>query len=255
MSTTPLDPARHARRQLAALAAAIALLLFAVTLVALRWQRPHTATGGKDAGRAPTAVASPTPSGLPAQAVTWRDVAGVELPFSTVHGPRVTDHGQAAGYTHTVPGAALAAVQVLMRTSATAGPDLYRPVLNHQVIGPAVTAMAKGLDQQYQRLRDQNAAPIIDGHPIPGNNATVAGYLTTGYHDPTGYHDATGMAVVDVLLSAPTLGAGQLLDFVVTLRWSDGDWRVLAPPDGDWGTVAYRLDAAPPGMRDYHELT
>lgn len=237
MPTTPLDPARHARRQLAALAAAIAFLLFAVTLVALRWQRTHP-TDAPDAGHAPSAPGSPAPS---APAVTWHDVAGVDLPFSTVHGPRVTEHGQAAGYTHTEQGAALAAVQVLMRTSATAGPDVYRPVLTGQVIGPTATTLAHSLDERYQHLRAQHAGPIVDGRPIPGNNATIAGYLATGHDDPT------DLAVVDVLLTAPTLDAGQLIDFIVTLRWTDGDWRVIAPPDGDWGNLTYRLDAPPPG--------
>jgi hypothetical protein len=241
MTTTPLDPARRARRRLAALAAAVALLLFAVTLVAVRWQRTHTA----DAGPAPSA-STPRP---PSNAVTWRDLAGVSLPFSPVHGPRVTDHGRAAGYSHTDQGAALAAVQVLMRTSASAGPGIYRPILDTQVIGSNREILARGLDAQYQQLRRQATVPVHDGGPLPGNDAAVAGYIATD-------GDSTdGLAVIDILVSSPSLAAGQLVDFVVTLQWSGDDWRVLAPPSGDWGAVAHLAGNPPPGMRDYRKLT
>lgn len=121
---------RRAQRQLAVLAAAVVLLVAAVGLVAVRvlgHARPEA--------RHPTPAPRPVAAAPGRPAVIWREVAGVRLPFSAAHGPRVTDHGRAAGYSRTRQGAALAAVQVLARTSATAGPEVYRPVLAGQVVG------------------------------------------------------------------------------------------------------------------------
>lgn len=149
----------------------------------------------------------------------------------------------------------MAAVQILARTSATAGPDVYRPVLAGQVVGANAVTMASQLDEQYERLRHQPGRTVVDGRPIPGNNATVAGYLLTGYDEaPTGYDEAAGTALVEVLLTAPDLTAGQVVDFRVSLRWVGGDWRALAPPTGDWGAVARLLNGPPPGTLDYRTL-
>ena len=252
---TPLDPARRARRQLVALAATLVLLVAAIALLAAR-----LLTGGTpDAVQPPSPSASPhrsTSQNPPAspkssagtRTVVWREVAGVELPFSRTHGPRVTDHGRAAGYSRTREGAALAAVQVLARTSASAGPDVYRPVLAGQLTGANEAVLAEVLDEQYERLRRQAGTAVRGGEPIPGNNATVAGYLLRSY-DETAW-----TALVEVLLTAPDLGPRQVVDFSLAMRWEDGDWRVLAPPNGDWAALARLLDEPPSGAQDYRQV-
>jgi hypothetical protein len=163
------------------------------------------------------------------------DVAGVRVPVSPTHGPRFLDAGRAAGYTHDAAGAALAAVQVLTRTSPTVAPEVYQPILAEQLTGPNVEALER-------RLRTA-------GRPgVASNDATVPGYLITDFRpgSPT--------AVVDVLLTATSLPAGQAVDLTVSLQWSDDDWRVLAPPDGGWGAVASILTALPPGRLDYAQV-
>jgi hypothetical protein len=259
MSRTATDPARRrAQRQLAILAAAVVLVLAVTALVAVRLLGsggPEVGRGGLEAGpeagqgaglpgRAATPAASPGRAPL-----TWREVAGVRLPFSAVHGPRVTDHGRAAGYSHTRQGAALAAVQVLDRTSATAGPVVYRPVLAGQVAGANAVAMSQRLDERYQQLRHQPGLTVTDGEPIPGNNATVAGYLLDDYDEQA------GTALAEVLMAAPDLSGGQVVAFAVGLQWTDGDWRVLAPPNGEWGTLARQLPGAPAGTLDYGQVS
>jgi len=245
MPDTAADPARRrARRRLLTATAGAVLALVAGTLAAVRLLGSHGPEAGHLSPAARTRSASP---GRPA--LTWRDVAGVRLPFSPTHGPRVIDHGHAAGYSRTRQGAVLAAVQVLARTSATAGPDVYRPVLGEQVIGPNTVAMGEQLDDRYERLRRRPSnEPIRDDAPIPGNNATVSGYLIDSYDQ------ASGTASVEVLLGTPDVRPGQVVSFAVTLRWTDGDWRVVAPPTGDWGTVASLLDTAPTGTLDYGQV-
>ena len=245
MPDTADDPARRrARRRLLTASAGAVLVLAAATLVAVRLLGSHGPEAGHPSPAPPTRSASP---GRPA--LTWRDVAGVRLPFSPTHGPRITDHGHAAGYSRTRQGAALAAVQVLARTSATAGPDVYRPVLGEQVTGPNTVAMGEHLDDRYEQLRRRPGNEAVrDGAPIPGNNATVAGYLIDSYGP------AAGTASVEVLLGTPDVGPGQVVTFAVTLQWIDGDWRVVAPPTGDWGTVASLLDTTPPRTLDYGQV-
>jgi len=226
---------RRARRQLVGVAALLAAVLVVGVLAAVHLLGQPGARRSEP--RATTASAAP---------VVWRDVAGVRLPVSVVHGPLVTGQGQAAGYSRTRQGAALAAVQVLARTSASAGPDVYRPVLGSQVTGADREALWVRLDQQYRQLSQRYGVTVQDGAPLPGNDATVAGYRVEEYQGDR--------AVVDVVLTAPDLAAGQVVAFDVDLKWREGDWRVTAPKDGDWGAVARTLDRAPAGLLDYGQV-
>jgi len=236
MQISMTDPTqRRARRQLIGVVAVLVAVVAVGALVAVH------VLGQQEPGRS-----KPKTAPISKAAVVWRDVAGVRLPFSVVHGPLLTGQNQAAGYSRTRQGAALAAVQVLARTSATAGPDVYRPVLGNQVTGADRGALWARLDQQYRQLRQQYGVTVQDGAPLPGNDATVAGYRVEEYQGDR--------AVVDVVLTAPDLGAEQVVAFGVRLQWRDGDWRVAAPRDGDWGAVARTLDRAPAGLLDYGQV-
>jgi hypothetical protein len=174
--------------------------------------------------------------------VTWEPVAGVALPVSRTHGPRVTDDGRAAGFTESELGAALAAVHVLVRTGANVGPDIYEPTITQQVTGTNAAAMKVLTDQQYQQLRLSTGA--ADGDPLPGGNAEVLGYRIADFSKKA--------ATVEVAMTAPDL-ATQVLVFDVALQRSAEDWLVIAPPRGDWGAVATTLSAAPEGLLSYGE--
>jgi hypothetical protein len=202
----------------------------------------RSASSGQPDPTAPQAEADPDAD------ISWVDVAGVQVPVSKLHGPRVTDHGRAAGYSHSPQGAALAAVQVLLRASATAGPNVYVPILTSQVTGANVADLTLNLDAEYGRLRSQRG--VQDGQPIPGNDGTVLGYIITGY-DPL---ESTARIEV-ILTAAPLQAAGQLIVFTVSLTWANDDWRVFAPPRGDWSSVARTLGAPPSGMLDYRAMT
>ena len=237
------DDQRQARRALIIWAVTAAVL--SALLAVLLWR----AARDTDSSTVPTAVTrstvDPTPPGTVSPDVSLAEVAGVQLPVSRRHGPRVTSNGRAGWYAHTERGAALAAVQVLLRTSATAGPRVYRPVMTSQVTGVNTAAMSQLLDQQYEQLRSQRG--IAAGEAIPGNDAAVAGYLIPA-------HDAAAKtATVAIVLTSPSLPPGQLLRFDVSVVWASGDWRVVAPPRGDWGSVSTVLTARPPGLLDYRQ--
>ena len=240
---SPVD--RRAERRGARLRIAVAAISFlltvavAVTTVVLGQRSPRD----HDAGDAGTRQAGSTaPSNSPD--VTWVEVAGVALPVSRIHGPRITSRGRAAGYSRSELGAAFAAVHVLIRTSATSGPEVFEPVLAEQVTGRDVAAMKLLVAEQYEQLRVQYHVP--EDEPIPTGDATVLGFRVSTYDG-----DA-GRAWVDVILSSADLGsASRVVSFDVALRWAAGDWRVVAPRDGDWSARATLLGSPPAGMVPY----
>jgi hypothetical protein len=176
--------------------------------------------------------------------VSWVRVAGVALPVSRTHGPRVTRRGRAAGYSRSEAGAAFAAVQVLIRASPAAGPRVFEPVLASQMTGEHLGAMKSAVAEEYEQLSTQYG--VEDGDPIAGGDAQVLGYRVSTYDG-----DA-GRAWVDVVLTSPQLGSSaRVVEFSVELRWFGDDWRVVAPDDGDWSTAATLLGSPPAGMQAY----
>jgi hypothetical protein len=219
-----------------------AVLVLALVLVALalsaRAPRSGPVTGGQPASDAPTAST---------RDVRWEQVGGVALPVSATHGPRIETHGRASGYSRSEKGAALAAAQVLMRTSATSGSDVFLPVIASQVTGANVAAFQATTLQQYEALRAQTA--VASGAAIPGGDARILGYRIARYGDNA------GAATVEVVVASTSRGAAAgLVSFAVSLQWSYDDWRVLAPPDGDWGSVATQLGTPPAGLLTYDEI-
>jgi hypothetical protein len=187
-----------------------------------------------------TRVTTPPPD------VTWVPVAGVDVPVSRLHGPRNVTPETASGFSQSEEGAALAAVHILVRTSAAAGPNIYRPTLTRQVVGANVAAMKLLLDEQYQQLRPEH--PVVDGEPVTGD-AEVRGYRVARY----GPNQDT--AAIDIVLTSPNLRAsGQRLKFAVQLLWDHEDWRVVAPPQGDWATAMTTLGSDPEGMLAYERV-
>jgi hypothetical protein len=179
--------------------------------------------------------------------VRWEDVGGVSLPVSATHGPRVETGGRASGYSRSESGAALAAVQVLMRTSATSGSGVFLPVIATQVTGANVAAFKAATLEEYERLRAQTA--VASGAPIPGADARIAGYRIARYGE------TSGTATVEVVVGSPALSErAPFVSFAVPLQWSYGDWRVVAPARGDWGSVSTVLGSRPAGLLAYDQL-
>ncbi len=236
MTAAGTDGQRKAQLTLVLLGAVITVVVAAVAILiyALLREPPETTA-------APNPPAPSTQPAIPAD-LTWEPIAGVELPVSRTHGPRITGDGLAKGFSDSELGAALAAVHILVRTGSNVGPDIYEPTITQQVTGSNAAAMKVLTDQQYQQLRV--AAGVEDGGPLPGGNAEVLGYRIAAFTDDT--------ATVAVIMTAPDI-AGQVLTFDVTLQRAAEDWQVVAPPRGDWGAVATTLSATPEGMLRYDE--
>jgi hypothetical protein len=97
------------------------------------------------------------------------------------------------------------------------------------------------IEEESRRLRTST------GEPLSGDNAQIVGYLLVAY-------EPARTATVDVVVTSPGL-AGRYISFRVSLLWAQDDWQAVAPPSGDWGTVATELGAPPGGLVDYREMT
>lgn len=181
----------------------------------------HDAGGQPGAGQPAPSVPDISLSG-----VSWRSLQGYELPVSTQAGPRDISGGLASGYSDTPLGALLAAVNITARTSWQFGPSVFGPTVNSQVTGRFAAQMLSA---------DQNS--WSQGAPESVAGTTGTRQVAFSFDEYT----ATG-ASVDLVSGTP--GAGDYAVTQVDLLWLRGDWRVVAPPGGDWANSATQVASA-----------
>ena len=159
----------------------------------------------------------------------WVDFHGIQLPVSAQDGPRHARRGLVWGFTDTPRGALLAAVNIGVRTAALWGPAIYRPTIRHQVTGPDQDALLAADTGDYAALRA--ASPVRSGQPAGRGYAAEAGFRFVAYTPA----DAT----VDLVTEGPGAGgATALVATRVEVVWLHHDWRVVAPPGGNWASSA-----------------
>ena len=231
-----MSPGRRAPRRLLPAAAVLAV---AGAGLALLIARGGTASHGAAPGRRPAASASAPAGGsqLPRVSLAglrWSGYHGVELPSSPAAGPRDTSDGLASGFTDTPLGALLAALNIAVRANAQWGPGIYGPTIRDQVTGPDAAALLSGCEADYDQA--SQAARITGGAPLGNAYVSEEAFRWVAW-TPS---DAT----VDLVSAGP---GGQGTTVLATTRievvWSGGDWRVVAPPGGDWGNAAAELSS------------
>jgi hypothetical protein len=182
----------------------------------------------------PVAVLDPAPK-ADTTAVAWADYSGlVRLPVSPADGPRDTGYGLARGFARTPLGALLAAVNIAVRTNAVWGPAVFEATIKHQVVGDDTDAMLSEMRDAYESGRRE--AGVADGARLGGPVARVEAYRWQGYTPLE--------ATVDMVTARQ--GDDDLTYRMATraqVRWDAGDWRVLVPPGGAWGSAATPLDS------------
>ena len=166
--------------------------------------------------------------------IGWADFHGIQLPVSRQAGPRHTRGGLAWGFTDTQDGALLAAVNIAVRTAAQWGPGIYQPTIRGQVTGPDAAALLNADASDYAALRA--AASVRPGQPAGRGYAAEAGYRFLAY-TPAG-------ATVDIATEGPgTGGTTVMVATQVQVVWLHGDWRVVAPPGGNWANSATAISS------------
>jgi hypothetical protein len=178
---------------------------------------------------APTSPDSATGTGL-----AWADFHGIQLPESAGAGPRHTRGGLAWGFADTREGALLAAVNIAVRTAAQWGPGIYQPTIRHQVTGPDSAALLEADTSDYAALR--TAAHVRAGQPAGRGYAVEAGFRFVAYTPA----DAT----VDIVTEGPgSAGTTVMVATRIAVVWLRSDWRVVAPPGGDWANSAAAISS------------
>jgi hypothetical protein len=197
------------------------------------------------AGSSPLPAARQSGGGQPLPTrlvgVRWMDFYGVELPVSAAAGPRHLGGGLARGFADTPTGALLAALNIGVRANAQWGPGIFGPTIRDQVTGPGASTLLAGCQASYQRAAQ--SAGVVSGRPL-GRAFVIEEAFRWVAYSPA---DAT----VDIVSAGPG-GQGVTVRAVTRIQvlWVRGDWRVIAPPGGDWGNSAAPVRS----LRGYHSF-
>jgi len=222
-----------------ALTAGVIVIALAVVGLAAVVLIPAGRDGSRPAAGRPSAapassVATTVPQ-LPQVSLTglrWSDYHGVELPSSPSAGPHDIGSGLASGYSDTPLGALLAALNIAVRANAQWGPGIFGPTIRDQVTGPDAAALLVGCQSAYSQAA--TAAHINGGQPLGDVLVTEQAFRWVLYTPA----DAT----VDLVSAGPgSQGATVRAVTQVQVTWDGTDWKVIAPPGGDWGNSAAPL--------------
>jgi hypothetical protein len=157
---------------------------------------------------------------------------GVELPVSGFAGPRHIQGGLAWGFADTPAGALLAAVNIGVRANAQWGPDVFDPTIRDQVTGLGASALLTACQTSYQQALGQ--AGVTAGQPLGPAYVTEQAFRWVAY--------TPAAATVDIVSAGPgNDGTTARAVTRIEVVWQRGDWRVIAPPGGDWGNTAARV--------------
>lgn len=182
----------------------------------------HAQPEGGHRRRSPAGATSLATAG---QGLSWTSFHSIELPVSASAGPHHARGGLASGFTDTPRGALLAAVNIAVRTAAEWGPAIFRPTIASQVTGPNAPALLRADIRSYAQARRISA-----GQPSRPAAAEEA-YRFLAY--------APATATMDLVTSGPATDGSPVL-VVTQLRviWLHGDWRLIAPPAGNWARAS-----------------
>ena len=225
---------------------AVTALVFIIAVAALahghaqpartRPARTRAAATAHARGKAARAAAPSPPSQATAagQDLDWTDFHGIQLPVSPAAGPRDASGGLASGFTDTPDGALLAAINIGVRTAAQWGPKVFVPTITRQVTGPGAAALLRAETSAYAALRA--AAHVPAGQPAGRGYAAEVAYRIDAW--------TPAAATVDVVSSGPgSDGTTVLAATRIQVLWLHGDWRVLAPPGGNWAAAAVAISS------------
>jgi hypothetical protein len=161
--------------------------------------------------------------------LAWADLDGVELPVSRSAGPRHMLADLAWGFSDTPLGALLAAVNIGVRASGPWGPGVFGPTIRDQVTGQGTGALLASCQAAYRQAARRSG--VRSGRPLGRVTVAEEAFRWVTY--------APGSAAVDIVSAAPgSQGATARAVTRIEVRWLGSDWRVIAPPGGDWARSA-----------------
>jgi hypothetical protein len=230
-------------RRLLLPAAAVAAILLGTGLAFALAGRPPASRNPAAAAPAPASPAGAAGPGSQSQprvprvslaSVHWSGFYGVELPVSAQAGPFDSSGGVAAGFAHTPLGALLAAVNIGVRANAQWGPQIFTTVIRGQVTGPDAAALLASCQAAYDQAAQSDG--VTRGQPLGTAVVTEQAFRWITY-TPTA-------AILDLVSAGPGPGGATVrASTQMEVIWDVGDWKVVAPPGGDWGNSAAGLSS------------
>jgi hypothetical protein len=210
------------RRAIRAGATILAVLIIAAVVVVKLWPDSDSPSGGTPKGPDLTWVATPT---------------GIEIPVSRSAGPSSQVGGLASGFSRTELGAALAALHITGRAAGSFGPAIFEPTIKNQVVGENADTMLAKVSQDYEGQRQKLG--LKEGEPLPSSGGQVLGYKIEEFTP-----DRAAVTTISGL--APD--AQKFFGLSVDVVWRDGDWRLIAPPDGSLASAFKEFTGMPEGV-------
>jgi hypothetical protein len=123
----------------------------------------------------------------------------------------------------------MAALNIAVRANAQWGPGIFSVTIRAQVTGPAAAALLASCQSGYEK--SSQAEGITDGQPLGNVYVSEEAFRWVGW--------TPSAATVELVSAGPgSQGATVRAATTVHVVWLDGDWRVVAPPGGDWGNAA-----------------
>jgi len=233
-------PAARTRRRL--LPAAALLILLGGGLAVAASARPSAPGGAaaKPAVRAGSGGVTGTSSQnepvvprVNLAGLRWSDFYGVELPSSAA-GPRHTGGGIAAGFAHSPLGALLAAVNIGVRANAQWGPRIFTTVIRGQVTGPDAAALLANCQTAYDQASQSEG--VTGGQPLGDVDVTEEAFRWVAY--------TPAAAIIELVSAGPgSQGTTVRATTRIEVVWDNTDWKVIAPPGGNWGNSATELSS------------
>lgn len=214
----------------------VALAVTLLVIVAGRGETASTPPPPPAAASSPTGAAGTNDPG-PGLVGAFTDlqyvqVGGVPIPTSPTLGPlSVNDDGTAGQFSHNQAGAVVAAVNLIARTSGLVPASVYEPTIGEQTVGDDATK------QQTVTQAARDAAALASA--TTQYTTQVIGYRIDGLITA----DDVRMTLLSRATNAddPTMHA--LLQQGAEVRWQDGDWKYVLPPQ-----EGAPVSAAPGGM-------
>jgi hypothetical protein len=149
-------------------------------------------------------------------------------------GPHSTSGGIAAGFAHSPLGALLAAVNIGVRANAQWGPRIFTAVIRSQVTGPDAAALLANCQTAYGQASRSDG--VTGGQPLGDVEVTEEAFRWVTY--------TSAAAIIEVVSAAPgDQGTTARASTQVEVVWDGRDWKVIAPPGGNWGSAATELSS------------
>gem|GEM_PF-5950768 len=213
----PFSPSPQRPRLRLLMVGGVAVAILGGFVLGRAWDSSESAPAQEstEAAGAPAPSVTPDDDGnLSPDDVTWREHAGLVMPFSAEHGPFEDEDGWVRGFARTPQGAVMAGTHIFLQTSSKADlpEEAIRASFNGQLTGEHAEAFVERM--------------VADGfEPDPSRaNINVEGYLLHDFDD--------NGAVLELAAGTATEGADGYPVYtatMLTVMWENGDWQLLVP--------------------------